>query len=77
MNLPNDRGKNALVSLQFFFFLLYSKFIVFYFIFIAVPIALIPLEAAIREDVELPLTKFFLQLMSRFLGIRKFSAIQH
>ena len=33
---------------SFFFFLLYSKFIVFYFIFIAVPIALIPLEAAIK-----------------------------
>ena len=47
MNLSNDKGKNALDSLQFF--LLYSKFIVFCFIFIAVPIALIPLEAAIKR----------------------------
>ena len=31
-----------------FIFLLYSKFIVFYFIFIVVPIALVALEAAIK-----------------------------
>ena len=69
MNLSNDKGKNALDSLQFF--LLYSKFIVFCFIFIAVPIALIPLEAAIKRRCRASFNKIFSAANVTFPGYTK------
>ena len=56
---------------SFFFFLLYSKFIVFYFIFIAVPIALIPLEAAIKRRCRASFNKIFSAANVTFPGYTK------
>ena len=69
MDLSNDRGKNALVSLQFS--LLHSKLIVFYFVFIAVPIALIPLEAAIKRRCTAFFNKIFSAANVTFPGYTK------